>query len=109
MNMLKVVAIGTDEFVIGFKSAGVEGHAVADSREAREIISRLVEAGETGVILLGESMAVDIIDYVEKVSATKTIPSILVLRDERSNINLGKDSIQRYIEQATGMKSMAGE
>lgn len=107
--MSKIVALGTKEFVLGFKSAGVEGREVHDPKEAKELIGQLAEAGDTGVILLGESIALGIIDYVEKVSATKTIPSILVLRDERSNTNLGKRSIQRYIEQATGMKGMAGD
>ena len=107
--MLKIVAIGTKEFTIGFRSAGVEGHEVADSREAKELIGKLVAGEETGVVLIGESIAKDILEYIERVSSTKTIPAILVLRDESSDLNLGKNSIQRYIEQATGMKSMVGE
>lgn len=107
--MLNVVAIGTREFIIGFKSAGVRGHEVRDAKEAKEIISKLSESEETGVILIGESIASGIIDYIEKISSTKTVPSILVLRDERSDVGIGKNSIQRYIEQATGMSSMAGE
>ncbi len=107
--MLNVVAVGTREFVIGFRSAGVQGYEVDDAAGAKEAIAKLSESEETGVILIGESVAGRIIDYIERISSTKTVPSILVLRDERSNIGIGKDSIQRYIEQATGMSSMAGE
>lgn len=107
--MLKIAAIGSREFTIGFKSAGVNGYEVSDSKETKELIGRLVSEEETGIILVGESFAAEIIDYIEKVSSTKTIPSILVLRDESSNEGIGKNSIQRYIEQATGMSSMAGE
>ena len=107
--MLRIVAIGTREFTIGFRSTGVQGHEVKNAKEAKELIAKLSEGEETGIILIGESMAADIIDYIEDVSSTKTIPSILVLRDERSDVGIGKNSIQRYIEQATGMSSMAGE
>jgi len=107
--MLKVVAIGTREFIIGFKSTGVQGHEVTDPKEAKDIITKISEKEDTGVVLIGESVAKDIIDYIEKISSTKTIPSILVIRDELSNVNIGADSIKRYIEQATGMSTMAGE
>lgn len=104
-----MVAIGTREFIIGFQSTGVQGYEITDPKEAKDLITKLSEKEDTGVILIGESVAKDIIDYIEKVSSTKTVPSILVIRDELSNINIGRDSIQRYIEQATGMSTMAGE
>lgn len=107
--MLNVTAIGTKGFVIGFKSAGVNGYVVDNSTQAKDKIKELVNNDNTAIILLGESVAIDIIDYVEKISATKTIPSILVLRDDNSNLKIGKDSIQRYVEQATGMKSMVNK
>ena len=106
--MLKIVAMGTKDFIIGFSSAGVETYEVS-SQEAKHKIAQLIVDDETGIILVGESTAISIISYIEKVSSTKTIPSILVLRDEMLNTGLGEKSIKKYIEQATGMKSIIGE
>ena len=107
--MHDVVAIGYREFVLGFRSAGVKGIEVQSPKEAKEVISKIVAEESAAVIFLGESVAEEIIDYVEKVSSSTLLPSILVIRDERSNKGIGKESIKRYIEQATGMSTLVGE
>lgn len=107
--MYNILALGYREFVLGFRSAGVKGIEVQSPKEAKEILSKFVHNQDTAIVFLGESIANEILDYVENISMNHMLPSILIVRDERSNEGVGKELIKKYIEQATGMNTLAGE
>lgn len=107
---MQIAVVGSRDITFGFRLAGVSlAYHVEKGEEAKEVIEKLVKEKEAAVILVGESVALPIIDYIEEVSSTVVTPSILVIRDEKPGKNIGGRAISRYIERATGIPSLGGE
>lgn len=64
---MKVVAVGSQDFVAGLKLAGVdEGYAVQDHAEADVRLSAITKRNDIALILLEERYALEIPNFYDK-------------------------------------------
>ncbi len=105
--MKRIVAIGSRNFVFGFRAAGIkEGHVTEDGREALKLIDDYIESKEVAVVLIGESLAKTIHEELISRSSRHYLPAIVILQDGVSNERLGFEEVRRNVERATGINLM---
>ncbi len=100
----EIAAVGQKHFVLGFKAAGVRYcMEAADSKEAKAALDKLLEKEEIGLIVIGESVAKEMLQYIEEISQARVLPAITVLQDGVKSEHLSSRSINNYVEKATGI------
>lgn len=55
--MLKVLAISEKELARGFALAGLETWTVSDTKQASEVLSKVISDGEYGIVIMDEKFS----------------------------------------------------
>ncbi len=101
--MNKILTIGNSDFVLGFRSAGIQGYIIDDPKQAKKLLHDLSNQGDVAIIFVGESIAEPIIDFIDKLNVEKTLPSIMVLSDTISQKDISGIALQKSIQRAVGI------
>lgn len=74
--MKKIVAIGGEDFALGFSMVGCEGYIEEDPKKVLQIIKDLINKGDTGLIFLEESIAEPISKELREIKLKTSVPII---------------------------------
>lgn len=87
----------------GMRLAGVEGVVVHEEEELKEELARVVNDGETGIVLLTEKFGRDYPEVVNRVKLERRTPLFVEIPD-RHGTGRAKNFITDYVSQAIGLK-----
>lgn len=76
---MRVVAVGTRSFIMGFRLAGAGGIEVTDAKELLSVVNRLMNDPEIGLIILPEELTDEIKNEINEIRSKKPIPLIYVV------------------------------
>lgn len=76
---MRVVAVGSRGFIMGFRLAGVCGIEVADAKEVLSTVNKLMNDPEVGLILLSEELTSEIRNEINEIRSKKSMPLIYIL------------------------------
>ncbi|MEM0475250.1 MAG: V-type ATP synthase subunit F [Candidatus Norongarragalinales archaeon] len=100
----EIAVVGPKEICFGFKAAGVSRVIeVADAAQALHAIEKLVADAGVGLIIVGESVASESLDFIADVSQNRFLPAIAVIQDSVQARKLSARVISATIERATGI------
>jgi len=83
--------------------AGVDGVIVHKSEEVEAKIKELLDAEETGIILITEKLRVLCKEYIDNIMIRRKTPLFLEIPD-RHGYGRSKSSITDYIKKSIGLK-----
>lgn len=89
--------------LVGFKFAGIKGTLVHTKEEVTDLLGKLYEQKEIGIIIITEKLAALIPDQIKKLKLSKNGPLIVEVPDRHGTIK-GNDSILRYVKESIGLK-----
>ena len=89
--------------LVGFKFAGIKGALVHTKEEVSDLLGKLYEQKEIGIIIITEKLAALIPDQIAKLKLSKHGPLIVEVPDRHGTIK-GNDSILRYVKESIGLK-----
>lgn len=87
----------------GMRLAGVEGVVVHEEEELKSELERVVNDGETGIVLLTEKFGRDYPEVVNRVKLERRTPLFVEIPD-RHGTGRSKNFITDYVSQAIGLK-----
>ena len=99
--MYKIGMIGERDSVLGFMALGFAVHEANDSREAEEILHRLVRSDEYAVIYLTEQYAMQLEETVASYKE-RPLPAIVSIPGKEGSVGYGMNSIRTAVERAVG-------
>lgn len=103
--MFKVVAVGEEELILGFRGLGAELINVNSHEKLGGILDRLVHDTTISLIIITETVAKDcmskITNFREKSSAI-----ILLIPAHTGSLNLSLKEMRLHIEKSTGTDLM---
>lgn len=97
---MKVVAIGGRAFVAGFVLAGVTGQYVSSSKEALELVNKLVTDPTVGLVMISDEVSKPIRDELTSIRSKRAVPLIYEVP--------GPGSKQETVEYRTMLRSILG-
>jgi vacuolar-type H+-ATPase subunit F/Vma7 len=104
----EIIAVGTKNFALGFHSAGISKYlATEDAEKAKSFINENLETA--AIVLVGESLAGRMLEHIEDITLNRTLPSIVILRDEQGTTGMGYTLLEKSVEKATGINLLARE
>lgn len=89
--------------LVGFKFAGVKGTMAHTQEEVLDLLDKLYEEKDIGIILITEKLAALIPDKIKKLKLSRSGPLIVEVPDRYGTIK-GNDSILRYVKESIGLK-----
>ena len=87
----------------GMRLAGVEGVVVHEEEELKAELERVVNDGETSIVLLTEKFGRDYPEVVNRVKLERRTPLFVEIPD-RHGTGRSKNFITDYVSQAIGLK-----
>jgi V/A-type H+-transporting ATPase subunit F len=73
---LKIVAIGSRVFVTGLRLAGIEGLIVDSSKEALDMVNKLIKDKEVGLVLLSDDLSKSVRSKLNEIRSKHSTPLI---------------------------------
>lgn len=73
---MRVVAVGGRAFVTGFRLAGLEGEVAENSSEALNMVNRLIQNPDVGMIVLADNLAQAIRNQLNDIRSSRPSPII---------------------------------
>lgn len=94
----KIAAIGTEEFTLGFKLAGIQQTSnPQDKQEYQEKIGELLKKDDLGIIIAKQADLEKLPKRIKKQAETSVDPVVVSLSEEGENLKL-----QEQIKKAIG-------
>ncbi len=100
--MFKIVAVGEEEFIMGFRAIGAELICINSSEELEDVLEKLNQDTTISLLLITETIARDCMEiitgYRERSSAI-----LLLIPVHTGNLNLSLKEMQLDVEKAAGI------
>lgn len=87
----------------GMRLAGVEGDVVHNREELKEILDRVMNQKDIGIVLLTEKFGRDYPDLINDLKLTYHLPLVIEIPD-RHGTGRKPDFITSYVNEAIGLK-----
>ncbi|MBE0477805.1 hypothetical protein IBX65_01630 [Candidatus Aerophobetes bacterium] len=102
--MLKILIIGDEDLSLPFRATGCEARYVENSREGRKVLLDSTN-GEYGIIFIAESIAVECMDIISKITESKPLPIITILPDVlKEEKAAAEERIREIVKRAMGIE-----
>ena len=75
--------IGDRDTVIGFKLIGIHGTVVTNKEKARELIDSFLIKEDFGILIIGEKIYENLLDYIYNIKVSRRIPLIIEVPDRK--------------------------
>lgn len=73
---MRIIAVGSRVFVTGLRLAGIEGVIVDSSKEALDIVNKLLKDKEVGLVLLSDDISKSIRSKLNEIRSKHSTPLI---------------------------------
>ena len=97
----KVALLGSAETVKPFSILGINCFELEDAGKARNLLVELSRDEETGLILLAEKLAADLLPEIEKIKRQE-LPALFILPEYKTKVNLGLRRLENTLARAVG-------
>lgn len=87
----------------GMRLAGVDGAVVHQREELKEVLDRVMNHSEIGIVLLTEKFGRDYPDLINQIKLTYQLPLVIEIPD-RHGTGRKPDFITSYVNEAIGLK-----
>ncbi len=101
-----MAVIGDRDSILPFRAVGMKVMPVADAQEAAQAFDSLVNAKYV-VIFVTERVAVEIGERIEAI-ALKTLPSVVLIPDNRGSLGLATEKVRQIVSKAIGADIFRG-
>lgn len=104
---MKLSIIADPDTVTAFRLAGTsEAHEVHGAEEASDVLSKLSERDDIGIIILTERLADEIRDMIDEVESKKegVAPIIVEIPDRSGKIERKTDPIADLVKRSVGIE-----
>ncbi len=100
--MSKIVAVGEEELILGFRGIGAELINVDSSKELDDVLERLVSDTTISLIMITETIAKD---CMEKITNFRDRSSaiVLLIPAHTGSLNLSLEEMRLDVEKAAGI------
>ena len=100
--MFKIVAVGEEDLIMGFRGIGAELINVDSSKELDDVLERLVSDTTISLIMITETIAKD---CMEKITNFRDRSSaiILLIPAHTGSLNLSLEEMRLDVEKAAGI------
>lgn len=99
--MSKIVAVGEEVLISGFKGIGAELISINSSNELGGVLERLTHDTAISIIMVTETIAVNGLDAISRYRE-KNSAIILLIPAHTGSINLGLKEMRDYVKKTTG-------
>lgn len=103
--MFKIVAVGEEDFIIGFRVIGAELVSIKSSEELDGILEKLCQDTTISLILITETMAKDCMEIITGYRKRSTA-ILLLIPTHTDKHNLSLKEMQIGVEKAAGIDLM---
>lgn len=102
--VLKIIAIGDRDMVVGFKLAGISSALeVKNPEEAKAALKDAFQRRDTGIILISERLAEELRSFISKLVEGANLP-IIVEIPGKEGTRTGGDVIKELVKKAVGIE-----
>ncbi len=100
--MFKIVAVGEEDLIMGFRGIGAELINVDSSKELDDVLERLVSDTTISLIMITETIAKD---CMEKITNFRDRSSaiVLLIPAHTGSLNLSLEEMRLDVEKAAGI------
>ena len=100
--MFKIVAVGEEELIMGFRGIGAELINIDSSKELDDVLERLVSDTTISLIMITETIAKD---CMEKITNFRDRSSaiVLLIPAHTGSLNLSLEEMRLDVEKAAGI------
>ena len=99
---MRYFAIGDDDTVLGLGLAGVHGQVATGGEEAADVLRRVIGDGDTGIVIITETLADSIRSLVDRYTFTEEFPLILEIPD-RHGRDEARPTLREVVNSAIGI------
>lgn len=102
--MSHLLVVTRPALVPGYQLAGVEAFAARDSAEAQQLITKWLDAGETGLLAVDEAFLADFDQaFLQRLAAAEQLPHMVLPGERPAGAELtGRSRIASMLRQAIG-------
>lgn len=106
--MSRLLIVTRPTLVSGFRLAGVDAFAVADSVAAQQLIARWLAAGETGLLAIDEELLAGFDEpFRQKLAAAEHLPHLaLPVGQQAGSKQIGRSRIAELLRKTIGFHMM---
>lgn len=104
----KIAAVGEEDLILGFKALGIEIYPVVSPEQMAEVVQRLLDTHEYGIIFVSESMAEKVEAIVVEYGA-HPLPSVVYIPGSEGGQGFARQRIRRIVERAVGADILSGK
>ncbi|NLW59518.1 MAG: V-type ATP synthase subunit F [Firmicutes bacterium] len=108
MSTFKMAVIGEEDLIRGFGLLGLELFPVASGQEARDVLFKLKDDQNYGVIYITESIAQGFTDEIEE-WGSRPLPCITYIPGVAGSQGYAAERIRRIVEKAVGVDIEKGK
>jgi len=102
--VLKIIAIGDKDMVLGFKLAGISSALeVNNPEEAKAALKDAFQRRDVGIILISERLAEELRPFISKLVEGADLP-IIVEVPGKEGTRTGGDVIKELVKRAVGIE-----
>ncbi len=85
---MRVIAVGSRNFIMGFRLAGVGGVEAANAKEVLLTVNRLIDDPNVGLIVLPEELVSEIRNEINEIRSKRSMPLIYVLPSPSTGLKI---------------------
>ncbi len=101
---MRISVLGDKDTVLGFSLTGIKDlYHVEDSEKARDVLKKIINEPEIGVIILSEKFAVELRDDIKRMREQKPLYPILIEIPDKKGSIPKEDPIRLLIKRAVGL------
>ena len=100
---MRFFVIADEDTVLGFRYAGVEGHAVRSAEEARKALQEASAQADVGIILLLDSIAQSVRQEVNRLRFEARRPVVVEIPGQEGPVK-GRPTLKALIQEAVGIR-----
>ncbi len=100
--MFKIIAVGEEDLIMGFRGIGAELINVDSSKELDDVLERLVSNTTISLIMITETIAKDCMEKITNFR-DRSYAIIILITEHTGSLNLGLKEIQLDVEKAAGI------
>lgn len=100
---MKYYLIGDEDTVLGFSLVGVEGKVVNTREDVEDILPRVMERSDIGIILINERFAKLVQPLIQNFTYSRGFPLIIEIPD-RNGPDSNRHSVDEIVRNSIGIK-----
>ncbi len=100
--MSKIVAVGEEDLILGFRGIGAELINVDSSKELDDVLERLVSDTTISLIMITETVVQDCMEKISKLRE-RSSAIVLLIPAHTGSLNLSLEEMRLDVEKAAGI------